>query len=68
VKKFWNIHAQAWFPQGVDDPSLGILRVDAEEAEFWEGPSKIVYALSVAKAVLTGDRPNIDTEHRKVTV
>ena len=68
IKEFWNIHAQAWFPGGVDDPNLGLLRVSCSEAEYWEGPSKIVYALSVAKAVVLGEAPNIETAHEKVVM
>ena len=28
--------AEAWFPEGVDDPHLALLRVDVEQAQYWE--------------------------------
>ena len=34
--ELWNTFAQAWFPGGVDDPHLGLLRVDVEQAQYWE--------------------------------
>jgi len=34
AKELWNVFAQAWFPEGVDDPHLALLRVDIEQAEY----------------------------------
>ena len=65
IKEMWNIHAKAWFPNGPDDPNLGLIRVRTEHAEYWDGPSKPAYALSLLKAVVTGERP-YGGEHRVV--
>ena len=50
-KELWTSAYKAWFPQGLDDPNLALLRVDVEKAEYWDSPgSAIVHALGFAKA------------------
>lgn len=65
LREMWNIHTKAWFPGGPDDPNLGLLRVRIKRAEYWDGPSRPAYLLSVAKAVLSGGQPE-GGEHRVV--
>ena len=36
IDKLWSNQAEAWFPQGKDDPNLELLRFDIESAELWE--------------------------------
>lgn len=57
AKRFWNIHAKAWFPGGPDDPNLALLRVEPEFGEYWDGPNKVAYTLSLLRAVATGGAP-----------
>ena len=55
VKELWSPIHKAWFPKGVDDPNLGLLRVDVSKAEYWDSPSgKLVQLLGFAKALATG--------------
>lgn len=59
-KELWNPFIKAWFPQGLDDPDLTLLKVKVESAEYWDAPSStMVNLVGFAKAVLTGKRPNI---------
>jgi len=67
VKKVWSIHAKAWFPDGPDDPSIGLLRVRPTKGEYWDGPNKASYMLSLLKAVVTGTQPD-GGAHRTVRV
>lgn len=56
AKELWNPLLKAWFPQGLDDPNLTMLRVDVEQAEYWDGPSnKMVQLFEMVKAAVTGD-------------
>ena len=66
-RALFNSAAKAWFPDGADDPNLGLLAVRIESAEFWDvTESKVTQLLKIAKAALTGDgRPQLG-EHRKV--
>lgn len=51
----WTPILKAWFPDGLDDPELALLRVDVQKAEYWDAPSsKIVQLVGFAKAAITG--------------
>lgn len=57
AKELWNPIYKAWFPKGLDDPNLALLRVDVDKAEYWDSPSsKVVQLIGFAKAILTGQR------------
>jgi general stress protein 26 len=56
-RELWNTGVAAWLPQGPDDPSVVLLRVEGESAEYWDTPGgRVATALSFAKAKLTGQR------------
>jgi len=38
VKELWRPEHRAWFPKGIEDPELGLLKVTVEKAEIWDGP------------------------------
>jgi general stress protein 26 len=64
----WKSTDQVWWPGGPDDPTLRVLRFAPQTAELWDGPSNsLVAAFEVAKARLTGSKPNLG-ENRKVSV
>ena len=57
ARELWNPFYRAWFPGGVDDPDLRVLRVDVTAAEYWDSPSStLVHLIGFAKAVATGER------------
>jgi general stress protein 26 len=39
IKHYWRHFYKAWFPQGLDDPTLALLKVHVESAEYWDVPS-----------------------------
>ena len=54
---------QAWFPQGLDTPGLTLIKVEADSAEYWEGPdSTVAYVAQVLRAAVTRD-PDRDPIH-----
>jgi general stress protein 26 len=66
VKELWNPIHKAWFPNGPDDPSLTLLRVSVQKAEYWDAPSsKVLQLIGFAKAALTGHRYQ-PGEHEKL--
>ncbi len=55
IEELWNPLYKAWFPDGLDDPDLALLKVHVEKAEYWESPnSKVVQLVGFAKALITG--------------
>ncbi len=66
--ELWDPKYVAWFPKGLDDPELALLRVDVTKAEYWDTPSSTVaHAIGLVKALATGQsyKPG---DHEKVTL
>jgi general stress protein 26 len=65
--ELWSELHRAWFPQGLDDPNLALLRVDVHDAEYWDGPSsRMVQLAGFVKAMVTGKPATDLTENRKL--
>ena len=59
AEALWNPLYKAWFPKGVEDPDLCLLKVTPTQAEYWDTPgSTIVHAIGFVKAIATGQRAN----------
>jgi len=55
AKELWNPVYRAWFPQGLDDPDMVLLRVRVERAEYWDSPSStMVQVAGFVKAMVSG--------------
>jgi general stress protein 26 len=66
IEELWNPILKAWFPKGLDDPTLALLKISVEEAEYWDSPnSKIVQLYGFVKAMVTGE-PAKGGDHGKV--
>jgi general stress protein 26 len=66
AKELWNVFYKAWFPEGLDDPKLALIRVDVDHAEYWDSPnSKVVQLAGLIKAAVTG-KPAQGGENKKV--
>jgi general stress protein 26 len=66
ARELWNIHAKGWWPEGPASPSLMLIRVQVQTAEYWEGPSSTSYMLSLLKAVALGQRVAPGGSHGRV--
>jgi general stress protein 26 len=66
IKELWGPSAKAWW-DSPDDPNIRLLTVTPDDAEFWEGPGKIVGTIKMMAAAATNSRPNYG-ENRKVTM
>ena len=68
IKSLWSPWYKVWFPKGVDDPSIALLRVQVDSAEYWDGPSsKIVQLAGFVKALATGEQYQ-GGEHEKISL
>ena len=65
AKELWNVFAQAWFPGGVDDPHLVLLRVDVEQAQYWEDKKpKVLQFAEIVLGAVTGHPPKSGEEKK----
>jgi general stress protein 26 len=68
IEELWNPIYKAWFPEGVKDPEIRVLRVHVESAEYWEAPaSAIVRYFRILKRAATHGESKVG-EHEKLTV
>jgi general stress protein 26 len=66
MQELWTAWIEPWFPDGLDDPDLGLLEVSVEVAEYWDAPaSKMQRLFGLAKALSTGKTDRLG-EHGKV--
>ena len=66
IKELWNPILKAWFPEGLEDPNLCLLKVSVEQAEYWDAPSsKIVQLYGFVKALATGQEADYG-ENKKI--
>ena len=66
LKKYWNSAVAAWFPEGLEDPDLALIKVRVEEAEYWDmTTSRMRYLFELGRANLTGREPELG-EHGSV--
>jgi general stress protein 26 len=66
MKSLWTPWIKPWFPNGLDDPDLTLLKVSIVEAEYWDAPdSAVERAYGLAKAITTGNTDALG-ENRKI--
>lgn len=66
IKELWGPAAKAWW-DSPDDPDIRLLTVRPNDAEFWDGPGKIVGTIKMLAAAATSSRPDYG-ENRKVAM
>jgi general stress protein 26 len=60
AKQLWNPTYKAWFPKGLEDPELILLKVHIDHAEYWDNPGGVVTVLiGYIKALATGEQAKI---------
>ena len=67
VDRYWRDADDAWFPKGQDDPQVVLIRVEMTDAEYWEGPSRVVQLYAAARAITSGKPASGLGEHLRVS-
>jgi general stress protein 26 len=66
MQELWQPELKAWFPQELEEPDIGLLKVTASNAEYWDAPASwIAKTVGFVKAATTGE-PDDSTEHGRV--
>jgi general stress protein 26 len=45
MKQLWSPIYKVWFPDGLDDPTLRLLKVSVKQAEYWDTPGGLVQTI-----------------------
>ncbi len=57
IKEKWSPIVKAWFPDGVDDPNLALLKVQPRDMYYWDAETgKMIAFLKIAASVVTGKK------------
>lgn len=55
MRELFTVDSKTWFPNGLDDPHLTLLRIDVTGGAFWERPGGILQSMAAfTKSVATG--------------
>jgi general stress protein 26 len=69
LKQHFSEALRTWFPKGLDDPELSLLKVDIDQAEYWDAPNAtMLHAYGYLKARLTGQSPHNPGDHARVAI
>jgi general stress protein 26 len=63
IRALWSTQAQAWW-DSPEDPSIRVLTITPIVAEYWENPGKLVTAVDLAVAAVSGVRPPANPAHK----
>jgi general stress protein 26 len=67
IEAKWTEDLKAWFPKGVSDPKIALVKVDPERGEYWDaGSSTVISAIGYFKAKLTGQKADDLIDNQKV--
>lgn len=69
IRQLWTPLATAWFPKGVDDPSLRLVQISVSKAEYWESHfGGLKQIIAIAKAITTGEQVETSGVHGRIGV
>jgi general stress protein 26 len=65
AEELWSTETQAWWPRGPRDPSVRVLRVVPDQAEYWDTRGNaITVALKLLAARVAGKEPDLGESHK----
>jgi len=68
MKELWSSVMKAWFPLGLADPDMTLIKVTPSEVEYWDSSSsKMIVLFNILKAIVTG-KEYAEGEHGKINL
>jgi general stress protein 26 len=68
IEELWKPLYKTFFPKGLDDPDLALLKVSVERAEYWDSAGTAIgRAINFAKAYIKKDSSELG-DHAKVAL
>jgi len=71
ARELWTEEQRAWYPEGLDDPELALLKVSVQQAEYWDRPTgEMVAAQGLVRAIADetpdlGENEKLSFEHSR---
>lgn len=57
MRELYTPILRTWFPDGLDDPHLTLIRVDVDRGEFWDSPGGMLQVLAAFTTSVVTGRP-----------
>lgn len=68
MKELWSSILKAWFPLGLNDPDILLIKITPHEVNYWDSSSSTMVVLfNVLKAIVTGKEYD-EGEHGKINL
>lgn len=68
MEELWNPYVKAWFPNGLEDPELMLIKVTPKDANYWDSSSNtMVEIYHTLKAIVTGTVSN-EGEYGRINI
>jgi len=56
MEELWRPQLRAWFPKGLDEPDIALLKDRVERAEYWDSSQSVIaHAVSLASSLVRGE-------------
>ena len=66
IKELFSVATKAWW-DSAEDPSIRVLKITPDGAEYWDSPGTIISYVKMAAAAPTNSRPDLG-ENKKVSM
>lgn len=66
ARALWTEEQRIWYPNGLDDPNLSLLRVKVQQAEYWDRPTGEMVAAHGLVRAIADETPDLG-ENEKLT-
>lgn len=67
INELWSPFYKAWFPEGQTDPNIRVLKVTAEQAEYWDASANaFIHLVGFLKALATGESYDGGDDNKKI--
>jgi|AntRauMFilla1563_2_1112583.scaffolds.fasta_scaffold07690_1 general stress protein 26 len=68
MQELWSTIMKVWFPLGLDDPDMTLIKVTPNEVNYWDSnSSKMLVLFNTLKAIITGEEYN-EVKHGKINL
>ncbi|MXQ07791.1 pyridoxamine 5'-phosphate oxidase family protein [Alphaproteobacteria bacterium GH1-50] len=64
LDEIWSVVSAAWFEDGQKDDDIALIRFDLSEAEVWQTAGNLKFLFEIAKANVTGEKPETGSHGR----
>ena len=63
IEKYWNNFVEAWFEKGKEDPRIRVLKVNVQDANYWDTKTnKLFTFFKVLASAVSGSKMDIGRE------